>query len=311
MIFSVADPRERMTNQLLMRGHASVKELLTASFGEWPPKGLDINPAILHDQQVELKTFVEPGTRADATISGERSIRINREICGNKIHSTMGHETTHILQGDHYWRARQIFGAKMAQDILRVHNDAASNMIMKKIMASEEQSQKSIFRKVFNAAAFWRAGGIAVYFTEGIEVQARIHQMMIDGYSRWEKMPQNRDELWAALANAGLKPPPAVRKYLDALPENSSVRRFLPGKKGSTWAASDIRAVSGSFSESGRCIFWTETLPALYADLIEMYGDKPGRERFGLGVNSKAGLQQKPAKEPAPCVAPSSASRPA
>ena len=35
-------------------------------------------------------------------------------------------------------------------------------------------------------------------------------------------------------------------------------------------------------------------MPGLYADLIEMYGDGPGRERFGLGKNDFAEMRQTP-----------------
>jgi hypothetical protein len=36
------DHRERLANKLLMQGSASMDEVLYASFGAWPPAGLDI-----------------------------------------------------------------------------------------------------------------------------------------------------------------------------------------------------------------------------------------------------------------------------
>jgi hypothetical protein len=32
-------------------------------------------------------------------------------------------------------------------------------------------------------------------------------------------------------------------------------------------------------------------MPALYSDLIEMYGDGPGRERFTPGINDKRSMR--------------------
>lgn len=325
----VIDMREKMANQLLMRGHASMRELLTASFGEWPPRGLEINPNLSHDQQVTFKPFLdatkdqrmgknifsklwnilgeEMDTLGRGTISGDRLIWINKfKLCtlprilggGGSINSTMGHETIHILQGDHYWRAQEVFGAEIAQDIWTGHNNAASNMIMHKLTESGPKPpksawQKSSLMKAFNAVASWvRDDKRHAYLKEGIEVQARIHQIIMDGYSRWGRMPQTHGELIAALTNAGLKPPPEIAQYLSNLTEDSSVRRFLPREKGYTGAAVDIQSVSSSFSRIGQWDFWQETLPAIYADLIEMYGDIPGRARFGLGVNPKSEFRQ-------------------
>jgi hypothetical protein len=83
--FRVDDPREIMANQLLARGHASVDEILAASFGEWPPKGLDIVTAQpqrvpFHNipEDVQQRTIERIGARAagNATLVRERNIGI-------------------------------------------------------------------------------------------------------------------------------------------------------------------------------------------------------------------------------------------
>ena len=126
--------RERMANQLLMRGHASMKELLTASFGEWPPKGLDIDPGVAHAQKVAFKQIVNMNC-GTGTVAGERVIEINKYACcflspllgrSFSLSSVMGHEAVHILQGDHFWRAEQTFSAEMARNIWKTQKGAAS-----------------------------------------------------------------------------------------------------------------------------------------------------------------------------------------
>jgi len=130
----LSDLRERMANQLLMRGHASMKEILTASFGEWPPQGLDINPDLRHDQRVDFKPLAGISTFGMATFAGEREIDINNLLCctlprllgKSFLNSIMGHEAVHILQGDHFWRAEQTFSAEMARNIWMTQKGAAS-----------------------------------------------------------------------------------------------------------------------------------------------------------------------------------------
>lgn len=47
--------REEMSKKLLDKGQASLLEILTASFGEWPPRGLDVDNSIRHETQVVLQ----------------------------------------------------------------------------------------------------------------------------------------------------------------------------------------------------------------------------------------------------------------
>ncbi len=53
---------------------------------------------------------------------------------------------------------------------------------------------------------------------------------------------------------------------------------FLP-------AAKEICGVQPQITDEMKLTFWNEVLPQVYGDLLEMYGDKEGRSRMGLGVN--------------------------
>lgn len=338
MSFFVSNPRERMANKLLMQGHASVDELLQASFGEWPPKGLDIVGT--NNQRVNLISLWKMNSRFDpehtgllhqakvlkhqltdtfniagrATIGGERVIGINKlntfyvsrlnmlmtgriwsALTGGKedgTHTTLGHETAHILQGDHYWRAQDVFGYANSQKIWLSQKNAASNEIVSRVF-EEHQAKPSILTRLFDMVS----GSLgSSYFKEGLEIQARLHEIVTDGYQRWGIVPQNRIEFFAAMENSGFKLPESIRKEMNESPEIDAIRRTFSGKPVSneTSAVNDITFAEKLLTPEGRVAFWDKAMPGLYADLIEMYGDGPGRERFGLGKNDFGEMRQTP-----------------
>ncbi len=302
-----------MANQLLMRGHASVAELLEASYGEWPPKGLDIDAG--NEQRVKLtsvfsmkqdgaekKNFfkhIYDQTMGALTVAGLGSVAGDRQIGANKmicctlphlfgrsmLNETLGHETIHVLQGDHYWRAKETLGHKASQKIWTDQNDAASNMIAQDVFSKHEG--KSFLQRAFIAATGLVMGNIT-YLKSGLEIQARIHEALIDGYPRWGGLPQTKEEFLVAMEDSGLNMPDSVREKLDQHPDIDAARaRFDTFKFLNPSAASDLNQVQRALTAEGREMFWEESLPALYGDLIEMYGDGPGRERLGLGINEK------------------------
>lgn len=292
----VTDKREGMTNQLLMKGHATVMEILISSFGEWPPKGLEINPALKHDQKVELKAIVptryHPTQGSAAGVYGdERKIRIfrHRGVTIADINSTLGHEGVHVLQGDNAHRKKRSFIDQIIYDWFKPVEQPVSNIIMQELTGQKEIHLSAHF----NEAAKVSDVKYLDYISKGIEVQARIHQIMMEGYPRWGKMPANSDEFYAAMKNAGIKLPPEIEKHLAELPANSSARGFLACAMGKCPKVSDIQQINDSLSDAGKNIFWNKTMPALYADLIEMYGDMKGAKRFELGANLKSEVAQK------------------
>ncbi len=208
--FRVDDPREIMANQLLARGHASVDEILAASFGEWPPKGLDIVTAQpqrvpFHNipEDVQQRTIERIGARAagNATLVRERNIGIMDYVDGatplRDANSTLGHEAVHILQGDHSSRLPHniVIGAN---EFNALHGD--DGLVL------------SIFDQHGDQAKL--ADKNNFYLADGIEIQARIHEIVMDGYQTWGLMPTNREELLVSMKNAGLKVPDAALKSI-------------------------------------------------------------------------------------------------
>ncbi len=305
------DKREEMALQLLMRGHATMRELLTMAFGEWPPKGLDVNPAILHGQPVKLyeltggkvmglgqafkDTQSESWIKADVSASQE----------WGSLYSTLAHEFVHILQGDHSYRLQKDLFHRFL-DSFRSEDPIASNVAMAKVISSGDNP----ISKQFNAIAVPRGERMINYMRqqalrEGTEMQARLNQILADGYPRWGRLPSTIDEFHAAMANAGVDLPEPIKAKLAALPDGASAKTFLNAQgekgKGIDDRIHEIHKVVHSLEEKSQDQFWNKGVLEIYADLIEMYGDKQGRERFGLGKNPKADIPLKryPGQKPA------------
>lgn len=307
------DKRERMANQLLSRGHATMDELLEASYGEWPPKGLDILDkntqrvefvSLLGMRKLDTKNPLEAFRAAcqelrdiagRARLNGPREIGINA-LTGifkpgftgrSNVASVVGHEAVHILQGDHYWRADDIFDKDDAIEIQNRLQDAKSNMLARVVFRKEnllpgvDLKDKTRLPLSRNLA----------YHSQGIEIQARIHQLMADGYQHWGVMPATREEVQISMMNMGLIVPSALREKLQASPDFEKISekfRYEPENPNRHVQAA-MRSLNyvqtNSLNDVGRMAFCNFGIPMLYGDLIEMYGDRHGCERFSQMVN--------------------------
>lgn len=307
----INDKSEKEAKRLLKQGYATVGELLAASFGEWPPKGLDINPAVTHGQKVDFKPFMEgfearhgvfsriserTSTMGRASLAGERYIRINRLLCTalprlagrSDLAQVMGHEAVHSLQGDNYYRAAEIFGTEQGAKIRQNQPLPTSTMIMGHLAAVQESFPQGKLTKAFRSVTRLVRPSLK-YLSGGVETQAFLHDAITTGYRRWGRLPVDRKELWQAMVGFGLTPPKEVKAWLSALPADDPSRLFRSSPMGE--GGRNLNAIEQSLSKKARAVFWEITMPAIYSDLIEMYGDLPGRARFGFGPNTKASPQ--------------------
>lgn len=294
------DKRNAMANQLLMRGWATVDQLLHASFGEWPPRGLDIVHS--NSQRVtltdSLHTFSPKSTVIErlrdllmvggyARLCGSRDIFINRlQFPFGGFKQTLGHEAAHILQGDHYWRARDIMG-KDGLRVLMPQQGTTSDMLMHNTTAGH--FKKGFLRDAFNKVCDITGLGIS-YLKRGVEMQARLHEALMQGYPHWARLPQNHQEFYFAMQSLGFALTPALQDKLARDPERDTMKKMFPPVSsilspfGFSFV-SDIAKVEANLTATGLTRLWDMGMPGMYTDLIEMYGDKLGRERFGYGVN--------------------------
>ncbi len=271
--------REKMANRLLKRGHASIKEILASSYGVWPPKGLKIDAAVTHDDEVKLVVVNKEDAKVgDMEYAGMvymygKNIFLNEglEDFGRmrsrraRLNTVVGHEATHLLQG-------------ATGHAARVDNAVSTLKAFDKAFPEKGQLRKS-----FNAKAKRSAVKYAKYYAQGIEVQARLHQMMAEGYQQWGRLPQNREELWMAFSCFDFTPPPKVTALLNwQTAVDPSLKDLKKPVAVDHSADHGIQYFYDVLSAPAKQKFWEETLPELYVSLVEMYGDKTARARFGL-----------------------------
>ncbi len=294
------DPRNQMAERLLFRGHATLSEILAVSFGEWPPKGLNVTGS--NQQRVDFvslsklfntsdeKILLEKGRDAlgFANSGNNREIWISDQARGSGasaglLASILGHEGAHILQFDHQSRARSAFGVVLGDRLAQSYSKPVSGLVADSVFGrhtEEERLQQA--QKPFEGRKF----GID-YLKDGVEIQARIHEIMIEGYPKWGQLPQNREQFLVAMQSAGLKLSPPTRNELMASPQYEEAKRLF-GTPAPAPVAEEINLARSTLTDAGKFSFENDALPRMYADLIEMYGDREGRARFGYGVNEFA-----------------------
>ncbi len=277
--------REKMANKLLEQGRASIKEILASSYGVWPPKGLAVDPAVTHEREVKIVVVNKEDAKVgDMEYAGMvymygKNIFINEKLedFGRmrarraRLNTVVGHEATHLLQGATGYATR----VNRTVDKLKEFDRTVP--------------EKGHLRKSFNARAKRNAVKYAKYYAKGVEVQARLHQLMAEGYQQWGRLPQNREELWMAFSCFGFAPPVKVAALLNwQTAVDPSLKDFKKPVEVDHGADHGIQYFYDVLSAPAKQKFWEETLPELYVSLVEMYGDKTARARFNPGSEKPA-----------------------
>lgn len=302
----MADVRKDMFRKIAKRRAATMQEILTASFGHWPPRGLNISAQ--HSEMIDVRPlpdsfkiykhyseslFNRLQARMETTGCVFRdpyrkpTIYLNSLLCSaaplaykiSSLASTTGHEAIHVLQN-----MNRATSYDPASDRIW-YSDATSDLIAFELIALNEITKKSTLQKlsgIFNCLSTWAAGGFS-YQSEGSEIQARLHQILAENYPKWGRLPANKTELWLAMRNAGLVTPKEIKKQLDVVAKDNPDFTRSKGKPG---PVSDINTVLRHLAPSVKILFWEKTLPLLYADLVSMYGDKETAGNLTLSANS-------------------------
>lgn len=125
------------------------------------------------------------------------------------------------------------------------------------------------------------------------EVQARMHVVMMNGYRRWGKLPETRQELWASLIDSGLYAPQSIKlEVAQAKTSNPEIEKFIKRTNLFRLAASltndssaELNTASAFHGGIGaKDYFWNVSLPYIYGHLIELYGDTNGRKKMGFSA---------------------------
>ena len=136
------------------------------------------------------------------------------------------------------------------------------------------------------------------YFGADHEIQARLHNLMVRGYPAWGRLPQTKDELWAALYDMGVKAPAmdgfrgnflanAIEQWL-SFPGREALHqtfrkhsRLLIGHTAPPVAEINI-GLNATRSNEVLKDYWLDCLPAAFGDLLIKYGDSRGRQKMGF-----------------------------
>ncbi|MDD3028922.1 MAG: hypothetical protein PHS57_01380 [Alphaproteobacteria bacterium] len=232
--------RHERLEALYRQGHASISEIFAADFGEWPPKGLElaITPRFdvkirsvwecLDEDQIKRQRefYREDGDRLRLLVPAvleqwlnrvERAIMSDGFVYFRSFEpkrivylkrrkaktTTLGHETTHVIQADHEiaWKRSGVFCREGAEDIGRAFWKGAYEVT---------RSQKGLKRLVLELSKMCSFSD----FRKGHEIQARMHSVLAVGYPFWGRLPLSKEELWAAMWAGGVEPTPAVKSFL-------------------------------------------------------------------------------------------------
>jgi hypothetical protein len=195
-----------------------------------------------------------------------------------------GHEHIHILQVHDSVRAKS--GYAMDDDEFK-----------KEIM--DRQKEFPLWRRVMNRVEDVIALGATRYLLNDVEVQARMHTVMVDGYQRWGRLPRTREEFIAACVDSGLNVDKDVKKEIESLsPEQKET--FLPTGLTNSFARAvrgfvDIDAVELNAAQRRihnaemKHEYWDEQMPFMYGHLLKLYGDPKGLEKMDFD-DSKPGV---------------------
>ncbi len=294
------DPRNQMAERLLFRGHATVDEIMGVSFGTWPPKGIDLigsnsqrvdfvslsqmfnttDPGILLEKGRDALGFAASGNNRHIWISD----KLRGEAAGAQmLGGILGHEGAHILQFDHQVRAPSVFGHEIGNRLRDNFSKPISNLLADSVFGRHtDEARLQAANKPFEGKPYGMG-----YYKDGVEIQARIHEIMVEGYPKWKQLPQNREQFLVAMQSAGVQLSPTTKAELERSPNYADAKKLF-GEPAPTRAANEINIARSTLTDIGQPAFEKDTLTRMYADLIEMYGDRPGRERFGYGVNEYA-----------------------
>lgn len=300
----ILSPRARRMNQLLARGHAANQEILEADFGAWPPVGLDI--VSFPNEKIEFKSIMSAKNLSllgkiqyllfyggyaigeeNRIFFGPVALLLSKFSLSSSTNSNVGHEHTHVMQH------RSVGYLKIDKPAADFFDLEDSHAPPRRLFGRVKQGLGRAAGRVTGFGRQGKDGSIAGYLRVGIEIQARVHELLSSGYPQWGRLPASPHELWAAMASQGMLPPPEIQCEMKTSPEGQAARAiFGEYARAGLWeeTAANLNTAARSVgTPRGWENFWRQLMPEIYGSLIELYGDRLGRERMGLGPNLNLG----------------------
>lgn len=146
--------------------------------------------------------------------------------------------------------------------------------------------------------------GLHRYLRNDAEIQARLHTVLVQGVPRWNRLPQNKMELWAAMSDSGVSLPRSIRKEMetkhkDAFKKacqvmNADGNKYSLRRLFRQAALSDVYELNiaqrSLLASEYKTAFWQTALPYIYGHLLELYGDADGRRKMGFTASDAPDL---------------------
>ncbi|MBI2233561.1 MAG: hypothetical protein HYU57_00865 [Micavibrio aeruginosavorus] len=315
------DKRSRQLIRLLEREHVTAQDLLRASFATRAPRGLHLReghgdyavPLGIINGEGDPRRFralnrlFDQGIAGYALHSGEillaRTYGPQRDPGTNRLKpafrsaSILAHEAMHRLQ----FHAQKTLGDGPAMDnrfippvllapfpqSLREFGQSIKTLFNRIAMDWEYvDSRKSVPLRLLYLCGLSRLN-VGRYLSQDCEVQARMHEIMSAGYAAWNKMPETPTAFYAAMANCGAKLPDSVLRQLETPEGRRALRDFAVPPALRRKIAHTVRDINRVYDYAAlpqaQEKLWRLAMPALYGDMLELYGDTRGWARMGLG----------------------------
>lgn len=307
----IADKDQRWQD-IVRRRSGTNTELLEADFGKGGPNGLNIKPwpqrqigikSIKDDEEYKSKWFF--GRRRYLKRYGgfvnsesDSEFYLQPKYFGTKCrHSSIyGHENTHI---DQHARNNDMPELYSGDAFLTFQRDPEQSQIsqwvtkLKRARLDHIAGGRSVLTQIFSREA---GDDIKNYYARNNEMQARMHEILAAGYLEWEIMPTTKTELWAAMHNMGVDTPDSILQHLEQTEEGrAALEKFFVHPA----IQNNIAGVVGTFNDiqdyldSDKLVeaTWQKHYPMLCGELLEFYGDIPGRARMDAGINPRPVLE--------------------
>lgn len=308
------DIGEHLAHEAMRQGHTTINEILQASFGgEWPPKNLNI--VLDHPQAVNIKDLYDllsnpkglsrkeflmdkrtpTGNAAFNDKMGRRRIGINefklitehQETGYSVVNYILGHEGVHTMHADHLFENKSFKSYGIRKCDIEKEDFSPIKNYHSQIDTDDSKKTMTVFDKYLEDPRYQNTH-MYEYFKTEPEVLARFHKVMMAGHREWKQLPANKEQLILALHDAGMQIPEKVLSSIkdsNTFEENSKI--FSGSNAKEMHAVKQLNSIIGTISDEGKEKFYDIISPELYSNLIEMYGDKEGRTRFGLGENER------------------------
>lgn len=206
----------------------------------------------------------------------------------NNASNTIGHENIHVLQrlnqapiiNDQYSNAQ----------VSMLHYGPANRGLAGRLM--DKFNRAVVDTSVYKAHEM----RVSDYLAEEIEIQARMHEIMVNGHAAWGRLPTNKTEFYAALKNIGVELPSPLLTELRSTDEGrQALRDFRCSKVLRENMQQEVKELNFvhqyASNNTTQQFMWETAYPAIYGQLLEYYGDSLGRERLGLGPNQQPAVE--------------------